>query len=382
MSHESKPSPEDGKEIPPQNVGNTVRASWPFSLHDIRDHIAHCSPEGRQALVDLFLWCIDSAHPVPRSEAAAGLGYSDNVLYKLYTGRYEHPDSGKKLDVPEKLISSINKFLELQKRSYIGERSDFVLTPTAKKIWQAAEIARESHSPVFVIGRSHIGKTLALQQYSARNNHGKSPYVRMKAASGLGGMVRRICSRVGVSENSNTASLIDALKGAIRSDMVLILDEIHLLHYTYRLSSFFACMEVIREIYDETNCGMVLCGTKLLLQKMNQGERGEMEQLMRRGVHRFILPEMPTQKDVAMILKHNGFEFPSKSLVVETDTGKFKPFDLLRELAKTSALKAICERMRYAKKLAEMDKGKLSWRYFVEAHLTIHDESVEENDWE
>jgi hypothetical protein len=42
-----------------------VRASWNFSLDKLRTNIAHCSPEGKEALVSAFLWCIDSRHPVP-----------------------------------------------------------------------------------------------------------------------------------------------------------------------------------------------------------------------------------------------------------------------------------------------------------------------------
>jgi len=73
----------------------------------------------------------------------------------------------------------------------------------------------------------------------------------------------------------NTAAGIDRIKRALAPNMLLILDEMHLLQYTYRINSFFACMEVIREIYDEVHCGLVLCGTTLFLEKLQQGKHGE-----------------------------------------------------------------------------------------------------------
>jgi len=66
-------------------------------------------------------------------------------------------------------------------------------------------------------------------------------------------------------------------------------------------------MEVIREIYDETGCGLVLCGTKLLFKRI-EDNRAELEQLLRRGVHKTVLADGPTKGDVEAILKVVGLE--------------------------------------------------------------------------
>ena len=76
----------------------------------------------------------------------------------------------------------------------------------------------------------------------------------MKAASGLGGMVRRISGQLGNADKGNVNDLIERIKHAVSPDMLLIFDELHLLMYTYRLGSFFACLEVLREIHDESGC--------------------------------------------------------------------------------------------------------------------------------
>ena len=363
-------------------TGDNVRASWPFSQDSIRANIAHCSPEGKEALISAFLWCIDPAHPMRKEDFAARVGYSDNVLYKLYTGRYVDPKTEEKYDVPPALIKAIRNVLKLEKERFLGGASEFVLTPTASYIWESCDLARESQSPVFIYGPSHIGKTWALVQYAQDNNHGRTVYVRMQAASGLGGMVRRIAERLGVSPGGNTSDLVGRIKKAMTPDMILQLDEMHQLIYTYRLGSFFSCVEVIREIHDECKCGMVICSTNLLMVKMNTHKHGELEQMFRRGVHKRPLPNMPTQADIAAILSSMGLKFPSKSMEITVQKITERPYDMLRQVAKRDGLKAICERLRYGRKLASKVREKLSWDHVVEAHLTIEHNAQPQNDWE
>lgn len=370
---------ENAEPVLEKNAGDTVRASWPFSLHQIRSNISHCSPEGKEALVSAFLWCTDSKHPIAKSEFARRVQYSENTIYRLLSGKYVDSETKRQLDVPDGLIKGINSFLELERERFIGGRSEFVLTPTAKRIWHGCDVARESRSPVFIWGPSQLGKTTALERYAHQNNHGRTSYCRIKAASGLGGLVRRVAERVGVSPNSNTSQLIDYIKGALTEDMVLILDEVHLLAYTYRKASFFACMEVIREFHDETHCGLVLCGTNLL-----EGElkAREMEQLLKRGVHRISLPGAPTVGDVTAILEKLELPFPERGALVTVNKVTEEPYALLRQLAKTSGFKAITERLRYAKKLASKAKARISWQYFIEAHLLIAAESSDKDGWQ
>jgi DNA transposition AAA+ family ATPase len=365
-------------QVAEKNAGDTVRASWPFSLHQIRINIAHCAPEGREALVSAFLWCTDPRHSIRRDEFSRRVGYSENTIYRILSGKYIHSETKRQLDVPDDLVKAIHNFLDLERERFLGGKTEFVKTPTAARIWHGCNIARESRSPVFIWGVPQIGKTTALERYAQDNNHGRTVYVRMKAASGLGGMVRRIAENVGVSPKSNTANLTDYIKGALTQDMVLILDEVHLLAYTYRKASFFGCMEVIREIFDETHCGLVLCGTQLLQDELTARE---LEQLLKRGVHRIALPAAPTRGDVSAILEAAGLEFPDRGSKVTVKGATEEPYQVIRQLAKKEGLKAITERLRYGRKLAARRKETLSWEHFVEAHLTIAAQATADTSW-
>jgi len=366
-------------EIPQANLGNTVRASWNFSADNFHANAARYSPEAKEALLALFRWCIDTRHPMAKPDAARRLGTSDSLLYKLYNGIYKSAD-GRPMGPSADLVKNIQEFLKLELERYEAGETLFVLTPTAKKICTTCDLARESGTIIFMWGPPHIGKSWTLERwYTPRNNHARTIYVRMKAASGLGGMVRRIADALGISDKSNTADLIERIKRALGPNTLLILDECHLLAHTYRRGSFHVCMEVIREIHDETGCGMVLCWT--ILNDVKAASQKELQQLWRRGVHKVPLPMMPTKADLTAILEHNGLQFPARELEVTVGRISDRPYEVLRQVAKNEALKAITERLRYARKLANKADQKLSWYHFMDAHLRIAKQAEQEGEW-
>jgi DNA transposition AAA+ family ATPase len=357
----------------------TPRAGWNFSTDAIRKNLSHCNPEARETMVACFLWCIDDRHPVTRQEFSAAIGYEWNTIWRIYNGTYVDPKTGVRYDVPPKLVAAAKQFLNGQRQRFIEADADFVPTPTAKKVFQTCDLARESHSMVILYGPSHIGKTFALEYYTATNNHGRTIMVKLEAASGLGGMVRRIADACGISDKSNTADLIERIKRGITRETLLIIDECHLLQHTYRKNSFFACIEVIRRLHDFTRAGFVLCWTHL--DNLKASSQAELQQVWRRGVHKRPLPKMPTPGDLDAILKASGLAFPDAGLEVTVKKVTEKPREVLRLVAKRDGLLAITERVRYGKKLALKRGEKFAWYHLIEAHLIIEKEAQQEPEW-
>ncbi len=381
-------TPEPEVEIQP-NLGNTVRASWNFSLDDVRSNIARYPEPSQEAMIAAFLWCIDPRHPMAKAEFARRCGYSDNVIYKLYTGKYYHPQSKEQMSPPADLLKAIKDFLALERERFDTRPTDFVMTATAKKIVLAVDLARESQTPVILFGPSQIGKTWALRYCQAQQNHGRTAMAELDAACGIGGMVRIIADSLGISDRSNTSALIQRIRRALTPNMVLIVDEVHLLKHTYRLNSFFACIEILRRTQDFCRCGMVLSWTSL--DDLKAHKEKELLQVWRRGVHKIYLPTMPTKDDLALILEHNGLHFPEKSLTatvrMKDKRGRLtpiqdNPYNVLRQLSREEGLKAITERIRYANKLARRAGEHVSWDHFLEAHLRITDNSRQEPCWD
>lgn len=361
-----------------KHTGNTARASWPISLHNLRSNIRHCRPSAKQALVDSFLWCIQN--DIPKADFAKEIGTSDNTVYKWITGRYTHPESGERLDISVRHENAMLRWLSEQK-AQATKRSEFVLTPTAQKVITACKLAAESQTPVFLFGPSHIGKTWALEYFAETNNHGRTVYIRLGSAAGLTAMLTEIAKRLGISPTANRAKLLQRIQTALTSDMILLFDEVHLLMHTYRKESFFACIEVLREIHDRVGCGMVLSLTNLGRDKIETEKRRELQQLFRRGVHRVQLGNMPQRQDLRLILAMHGLEFPEKTDRVIVSGIADQPYEILRQLAKEDGLKSITERIRYAHKFAKHANRELTWEDFVRAHLTIQKNATPDNDW-
>lgn len=363
--------------------GANARASWRVSTDNLHKFLQHCTPEKKELVVWSFLWCLDRG--IFLDDFAAQVGYNPQTIDKIITGAYRDPRSGALYDIPDKLADGIRQFRKNQHAAAQLGAIDFVVTPSVKRIWTGCDLARESQTPVFIYGASHIGKTWALEHYAVANDHGATTMVRMPSSSGLGGMVRAIAEKVGVSPNGSVPDMIERVKRAIAKNQVLILDEVHQLIYTYRKESFFACLEVLRSIYDYSKCGMVICTTNVFQKEIEREKKAALEQLFRRGVHRVQLGDIVQAKDVSMIFEHHGLAWPAKSLKFTFETPgqspiEEKPFEILKQLAKEEGLKAMTERIRYARKFATKAGEPLTWRHFTQAHLTIASNAAEPTD--
>ncbi|MBT64686.1 MAG: hypothetical protein CML13_15925 [Puniceicoccaceae bacterium] len=375
-------TPSDDQPILVKSSGGSARVSWKISLDTLRKNIANLRPESKQAIVDAFLYC--TKENITRDDFCKQLdknGPSANLIYKITHGSYNHPQTGERMDISDKHLKSIQGWVR-QKRAHAAKtHSEFVVTATAKKINTAYEFARESRTPVFLFGPSHIGKTWALENISETNNHGRSPYFRMRAAGGILGLLKLLASGLGVSPNSNREQLKERIFNSLDPSMVLILDEMHELLFTYQKNSFFACIEFIREIHDIVGCGMVLSFTDWGRDKIYKDKHAELNQFFRRGVHRFQLGN-PLKADLEPILNYHGLDFPSKSLRVEVGGIGETPYEMLRQLSREDGLKSITERIRYSKRLAtKAHRETPNWEDLVRAHILIKKNAIAANDW-
>lgn len=364
-----------------ERQGANARASWRFSGDHIQQALAHCTPERKEALIWSFNWCISRG--IWFADFAKQVGYAENTLYKVYTGRHVDPASGNQYDVPEKLYQAAQEFRKLEiRKAKLGE-TEFITTPTARRIWNGCDLARESRTPVFIYGASHLGKTWALRQYALDNNHGRTVMVRVPAKAGLAGLVKALAEAVGVSPKANTPAMIERIKKALAPNHLVIFDEVHQLQYTYRKESFFACIEVIREIYDAVEMGVILCTTNVFKSRFESAQKEELEQLFKRGVHKVQLGDIVRTEDLKPILAKAGLPWPGRRYTVEIAGVKDTPHEVLRKLAREGGLKAITERIRYGRRLAGNNGEPLSWAHFVHAHLIIETEAQKPaDDWQ
>jgi DNA transposition AAA+ family ATPase len=367
------------------NVGDTVRASWRFSLDTLRSNTAYMSPAAKEALVWAFTWCIDPAHPLRFEEFAGRVDYSSNTLWKMFSGKYRHPDTGAMMDAPEKLLKNIRDFRRLElMRAKLG-RKKYITTPTSKRIYWAIEQARKSGRPVMIYGGSQLGKTAAFKQNCIDFNHGKTVLVEIEAVNGLKGLLQAIAVKLGISPKANTPDLIERIKRALTPDMVLILDEVHLLANVYRKGSFFACMEQLRRLWDAVGFGLVLSYTDLGYAKAEEERKRELMQVFRRGVLKVNLGATPKAADVRCFIEAAGLAWDERHEEIAVAKGvSDTPFAAIKQLAHEHGVTAILERMRMAHELAaDDDRTEITWRDFMVAHFAIAQQAeTPASDWD
>lgn len=377
-------SDEGSTEIPAnylERIGANARNSWRFSADHIQQSLARCTPERREALIWSFNWCVERS--IWFGDFAAQVGYAENTLYKIFTGRYTDPEKGEQYDVPEGLHKAVLQFRKLEiKKAKLGE-NEFVITPTVLRIWNGCDLARESRTPVFIYGASHIGKTWALRQYAIDHNHGRTLFVRVPAKGGLAGLLKEFAKAVGVSFALNTSAVVERIKKALAPNHLVIFDEVHQLQYTFRKESFFACLEVLREIFDHVECGMIFCTTNVFRSHFESAQKEELEQFFRRGVHKVQLGDFVRVEDLRPILAKVGLTWPGRRFTVEIGGVKDQPHEVLRKLARERGLKAITECIRYGRRLAGDQSEPLAWSHFIQAHLIIeHAAQQPADDWQ
>ena len=170
------------------------------------------------------------------------------------------------------------------------------------------------------------------------------------------------------------------IHATLHANTVLIIDEMHLLCHTLHRSKFLACVEFIRRIGDNTGAGLVLCGTKLFDSSLEA--RIELEQISKRGVHSYPLPDTLYAADVRLIVEASGLPWAQSGEPVTVEGRTEKPYALLKSLAHNDGLTTITERIRYARKFATRAKQPLSLAHFVEAHLLINNsKTLEPTGW-
>lgn len=360
---------------------SNVKTTWPFSLDNVRQNLAAHPEDVRDLMIDAYLWCIDPAHPVTRHDFAVEVDYSENTIWRIYSGQYRTPKSGATQPIAIDLISAVHQFLARQKKVHTIGQNEFVTTPTSQVIWGALDQARSSDSIVLLEGVSHIGKTWAIQRYKEVQPHAKTFYGVCPAAVGVSGLIRAIAKACAVEAVGTSDQIVDRIKLALAPGTLLILEELHDLAFANRKETFFKGCETIRQIIDASRCGLLISATHLLMAKMKLALAGELQQLLRRSVHRYALPTMPTKADLTAIFAAAGLPFPKQDLLIDLDTHAIAPYGTIRNLAKEDGLKSICERLRIAKESALKAKQKLTWTHFAQAHMKIKLNATASPDW-
>ena len=326
------------------------------------DHIVkatkHYPEKARDMLRWFFFYCVEN--DISRKEAAELVKVDQSTIYRVLMGKYQ--DGKGKNIIPASLISNIESFRRIDERRVTLGDVPFVLTPTARKIWQICDLAVDSNRIASIYGKSQTGKTTALLEYKRVHNHGSTKYIRIEPSSGIHEMMRQIGRECALSPKTSYDKLKDRVVRAIDRNTLIIVDEIHELTFTYRQRSKLSCVEVLRWLHDVTRCGMVICGTNIWRDELKEGkDKLLLEQMERRGVFKHQLKSEPTRADLKAIFK--------KAFNLDWPTGEAA--EIIKDVNTRQGLTAITEYLRFGNRLAKKADETLSWSHFEKAYGII-----------
>lgn len=281
-----------------------------------------------------------------------GKPYSGDSVYQALTGRRTE----EQLD---QFLESVDKLATLERERQTITRAGFVETNLTKKIFSVCDTARNFGKVMFIFGRSHIGKTTALREYTRRNNSGATIYFRAPAGGTKGRSLMELCKilnqPVGTPDPIKEINIIDCFD----ERQVLIVDEAHQF-----LSSKpgLRMIEFLRELQDRTGCGLVISATEVFEKAMNDDPAVSklLGQLKMRSLIQAKLPDRPTKANLGDFAAHFGLK-PAHG----------EALDLQTEVIKTHSLGRWLSIIEGASRIASKAGQTLAWDHVLKSHAAL-----------
>lgn len=287
---------------------------------------------------------------------ADGENYSRDSVYQLLTGR-RSPDQ-----LPRPLIKAIAEYRDIVNAEAAARRAPFIETSLAQRIFAYCEAAHTHHRIGWIYGDSQIGKTEALEEYQRRNNHGRTIMVRVPTRGLLCDFLGRLAFQCGISPRLPSSHMRRRIGEYFRANNLLIVDELHACFTpTERLSSYDV-IEFVRELFDETKCGVILCATNVLRDSLDKTgvHRKVAVQCRRRGLAPLNLENVPLKSDLAKFAHHYGLTpATGEALALQTE--------IVTQEGLGSWLTFLAAGHRMAKKKAKP----LAWSHVISAHAAF-----------
>lgn len=299
--------------------------------------------------------------------------YSWDSIYALITGRRR--DQGVSIEPICKAIEAFRRQVESVSRA--GE-SGFIQTRLSKAIWQRMDRARERAKISFIFGESQIGKSEALMAYERARNDCMTVYIETPGGACLSGFQERLSHILAVPQVHRHGDRGDRLISCFSKGMLLIVDEAHRL---LKKKKAFAVFDWLRELYNRSNCGIVLAMTPEGRGYFDgKGSLMELHQLWNRRIAPLVLPKTLPSDDLALFAAYYGLDpAPDQEVRVKSTyidehgrerEGEFKrkPLELQTEVVSREGLGVWITILQDAADMARDQRRAISWAAVLRAY--------------
>jgi len=164
-------------------------------------------------------------------------------------------------------------FLRFEGLAGKGQKSTWVQTEAASQVLEALELADREGAFVLVDGDPGTGKTRAIEHYVAASLKEERPFVHIVARPSMTprNLVAELVERTGSSKKKGTTDdlLVLVISRIKKYPRLLVVDEAQ--HLTIK------ALEFLRTIQDATKCGLLIAGSKLVLERLLEADAGGRE---------------------------------------------------------------------------------------------------------
>lgn len=253
--------------------------------------------EGLETLVRLFTL------GKQRGLSFAGVGelveYSGSTVSRIFAGKYE--------GAMDQVVDKIDVFLEMEAERRKMSSDVFVENSIWTKVRNVCDLAIRRDAIVRLVGPSQIGKTHSLLEYQRRAKF-QVCYMRIPAAPTFKLVLDAMCDAVGVNSSLRIEEARPRVARAVGHNTLVIIDELHELIMSGGKSTAMKCLEWIREIWDNSRCGMALCGTSSMEDDLINDPRmkGWLGQLDQRCIRIAKLPNELPASDIDLAAQAYG----------------------------------------------------------------------------
>lgn len=312
------------------------------------------------AQIESVLWLFEHAQSkglTTYPEIGKLIGYSGTTISRVFRGRYPTGIN--------EVVDEIDAFKTLtSERRGFGE-AVFCETSVVKDVKAICDLARSSQTIALLWGPNQSGKTTALRHYQAKNNHGRTIFVRMPVGGSAAGLLIALARACGISARGNTHDLRRSIHRFFTPSTLLIVDEMHQALIGRQVRAI--TVETLRELHDERECGVVLCGTDVLPDMFSDPRfRSFLGQIDNRGILRRRIPAQPSAADVRLILK--AYKLP-------VATGEARK--VVQEIASKHGIGRLSKVLLMSRRMAaneEVKEGRpvpLEWRHVLSTIATL-----------
>lgn len=282
------------------------------------------------------------------ADAAKLIAYNPATVSRLFRANYEGSVTN--------IIRAIRRLKHITDERGKMVQDTFIDTSIWRDIRATCDLALMRHAPVRIVGVSQIGKTCALKEYQRRSEF-LVRYCRLPAAPGFRGVLEAVADSCYVTTRCTTEQLRRRVAKSLDENTLLIIDELHQLAISSGVHSAMKVMEWIRELYDESGCGLVVCGTRAMEDDLIKGElKSWLDQFDQRCIRVLELPTQVPDEDICAAAK--AYRLP-------------EPDDDTLIFLRTLRMNRLCLMLRCAAELAQRRQASISWDLAKSAYRTL-----------